>query len=318
MKPGLNPACILPLLLILSSLPAAAQNGDYESVVNLYIERFKYIAIREMKDYGIPASITLAQGMLESNAGRSELAVKANNHFGIKCHKEWSGKTFYQDDDQPNECFRKYNDPLDSYRDHSQFLATRDRYKALFSLPADDYKAWAAGLKAAGYATNPNYAELLVNTIERFSLHQYDRGEPAPVPVPPVPGAAPGTLFSRMDNAYFAPGPGERKTYITNHTLFVVAEAGDDLESLARLSGIPAGKLARYNDMDRKQALRVGDPVFLDRKQRKAETRSHQVEPGQTMWDVSQAYAVRLNQLYWRNKMAAGSEPAAGQILKLR
>ena len=122
-----------------------------------YIERFKYIAILEMKEYGIPASITLAQGILESNAGRSDLAVKANNHFGIKCHKEWTGPPFHQDDDKPDECFRKYNDPVDSYRDHSLFLTTRDRYKGLFLAEARRLQGWAEGLKTAGYATNPKY-----------------------------------------------------------------------------------------------------------------------------------------------------------------
>ena len=124
--------------------------------------------------YRIPASITLAQGIYESNAGKSRLATEANNHFGIKCHKEWTGKTFIQDDETKNECFRKYDNPEESFRDHSYFLTQRDRYKDLFKLDITDYKGWASGLKEAGYATNPQYPEKLINTIETFSLNKFD------------------------------------------------------------------------------------------------------------------------------------------------
>jgi hypothetical protein len=311
-------AVALTVLISFSCLNTFGQNAGYESAVNEYIERFKYIAIREMSDYGIPASITLAQGILESNAGRSDLAVKANNHFGIKCHKEWTGATLYQDDDKPGECFRKYDDPLDSYRDHSLFLTTRDRYKSLFTLASDDYRGWAAGLKAAGYATNPQYADLLIKTIERFYLHQYDRSDMAVQPVPPAPLPGAGPLISKMECSYFAPGPGGRKTYTANHTHFTVAGKGEKLDDLAGIFGIPVRKLAVYNDMTRGQTLREGDPVFLAKKQKKGEARSHKVEKGQSMWEISQAYAIRLNKLYWRNKMAYGSDPVEGHVLKLR
>lgn len=143
-----------------------------------YIDAFKQIAIDEMNSYGIPASITLAQGILESGSGNSDLAKYANNHFGIKCTSDWKGKAFYKDDDQKDDCFRVYKDPNDSYRDHSKFLL-RKRYAALFELDKDDYKNWAIGLKAAGYATNPRYADMLINIIEKYSLHQYDKPESA-------------------------------------------------------------------------------------------------------------------------------------------
>jgi flagellum-specific peptidoglycan hydrolase FlgJ len=139
-----------------------------------YIALYKNDAIKEMKEYGVPASITLAQGMLESSNGNSALAVKANNHFGIKCHSDWTGDTYHMDDDEKNECFRKYPNVLDSYRDHSKFLKERSRYAALFTLKITDYKGWAEGLKAAGYATNPKYPQLLVNLIERYQLYIYD------------------------------------------------------------------------------------------------------------------------------------------------
>ncbi|WP_206105958.1 glucosaminidase domain-containing protein [Olivibacter sp. XZL3] len=144
-----------------------------------YISRYKAIAIQEMNTYGIPASITLAQGLLESANGNSTLAQEANNHFGIKCTSDWKGASFFKDDDAINDCFRVYRSPEDSFRDHSEFLL-RKRYAALFELDKDDYTGWAHGLKKAGYATNPRYAELLIDLIERYGLYEYDRGEKAP------------------------------------------------------------------------------------------------------------------------------------------
>lgn len=143
-------------------------------LVNDYIFQFKGVAMSNMKNYGIPASIILAQGILESGAGRGRLAVNANNHFGIKCHKEWTGDSVKQDDDAEQECFRKYNDPSESFKDHAVFLSGRSRYAVLFELPKDDYKAWAKGLRAAGYATDPRYPEKLISYIERYNLYQYD------------------------------------------------------------------------------------------------------------------------------------------------
>ncbi|OYU81630.1 MAG: hemagglutinin [Flavobacterium sp. BFFFF1] len=146
----------------------------YTEVVNGYVSQFKDIAMGNMKTYGIPASIILAQGILESGAGKGDLALSANNHFGIKCHNDWTGETVRHDDDSDQECFRKYKDPSESYRDHALFLTTRTRYSALFKLPKGDYEAWARGLRAAGYATDPKYPEKLIGYIERYNLHQYD------------------------------------------------------------------------------------------------------------------------------------------------
>lgn len=143
-------------------------------VVNDYIANYKEVAMSNMKNYGIPASIILAQGILESGAGRGSLAVTANNHFGIKCHNDWTGETVLKDDDTAQECFRKYNDPAESFRDHATFLTGRNRYASLFDLPKDDYEAWAKGLRLAGYATDPNYPEKLISYIEKYELYQYD------------------------------------------------------------------------------------------------------------------------------------------------
>ena len=165
------------ILLMLSVLGLEAQNRQKNKLTLDYIDKYKDIAMTEMVLNKIPASITLAQGILESGNGQSELATKGNNHFGIKCHSDWKGKKMYKDDDAPNECFRVYNDAAESYRDHSAFLK-RDRYKDLYELKITDYKGWAKGLKAAGYATNPKYPELLIELIERYELTNLDNIEP--------------------------------------------------------------------------------------------------------------------------------------------
>lgn len=154
--------------------PSVQRNVITSDIVNGYVFHYKDIAMSNMKNFGIPASIILAQGILESGAGQSNLALTANNHFGIKCYKDWKGATTYQDDDASQECFRKYNKPEDSYQDHADIVSKRTRYASLFSLAKDDYKGWARGLKAAGYATDPNYPEKLINYIERYHLDQYD------------------------------------------------------------------------------------------------------------------------------------------------
>ncbi|HAD98078.1 MAG TPA: N-acetylmuramoyl-L-alanine amidase, partial [Cryomorphaceae bacterium] len=164
-------AKLFGLLLLLSGFAIA---GTKESVTISYIEKYRDVAIREMKEFGVPASITLAQGILESGSGQSYLAQRANNHFGIKCHLDWDGKRVYKDDDEKNECFRAYKDPDESFRDHSLFLKNRSRYASLFKEDPTDYKAWAHGLKRAGYATNRKYPTLLIDLIERYELHKYD------------------------------------------------------------------------------------------------------------------------------------------------
>ena len=159
---------------------ANKNNPNFKDFTTLsYIESFKGVAIEEMNRYGIPASITLAQGIIESGSGNSSLAKYANNHFGIKCTSDWRGKAYYKDDDKSNDCFRVYKDARESYKDHSEFLK-RKRYSALFELDKNDYKNWAKGLKQAGYATNPRYPDMLINTIEKYQLHQYDQPESEP------------------------------------------------------------------------------------------------------------------------------------------
>jgi LysM repeat protein len=315
---GMKPASY-PLLLLLL-LPAFGLCQDSQSDINIlkYIDRYKDVAIREMHIYGIPASITLAQGILESGAGQSELARKANNHFGIKCHKEWTGKTYFMDDDAPHECFRVYDDPEDSYRDHSEFLKTRDRYKFLFEMPVTDYASWAQGLKRAGYATNPSYPDLLIRMIQRFGLDRYDD----PGYKPPVAVVAPVADSSVSKGTrtfpYFAPGPGGRKIYINNHVQLVYAMKGDDFQRIAADFDVSPSRLAGYNDLNQNANLEDGQVIYLGKKRSKGEAKRHVVKKGQTLWDISQLYAVRLDKLYKRNNMVRGMEPAAGKVLKLR
>ena len=166
------------IIILVSSCSSLKQTTNNESSVedkiNIYIKKYAPAATKNMRFFKIPASITLAQGILESGYGEGTKKKNANNHFGIKCHKDWKGKSIKHDDDEKNECFRSYKNPLRSYRDHSLFLVDRDRYSSLFELNRKDYRGWALGLKAAGYATDPKYADKLISLIERFKLTRFD------------------------------------------------------------------------------------------------------------------------------------------------
>lgn len=255
---------------------------------------YKNDAIKEMNEYGVPASITLAQGMLESNNGNSTLAIKANNHFGIKCHNDWNGDTYHMDDDAKNECFRKYSSVLESFRDHSKFLKERSRYTFLFSLEITDYKAWAKGLKEAGYATNPQYPQLLINLIERYQLNLYDSDV---------------TLVDSTKHV----------VYISkNHVKFVKAKNEDTFEKLAKEFGVSAKRLKKYNDATDTITLKEGDVVFLQPKRAKGTQKEYDVKKGDTYRSISQEYAIKLKDLYKKNNISADSSPKEGERLNLR
>ncbi len=290
-----------------------------------YIETYKDIAMEEMRLHGIPASIKLAQGILESGFGNSDLAVIANNHFGIKCHG-WQGRTFYKDDDEVNECFRAYDDPLQSFRDHSEFLTGRPRYAALFDLEITDYKGWARGLRQAGYATNPRYPELLIGVIERNNLYRFDRKviEGAPVATRERktdrrPAATPRqqTRQPAKDSDFPTVGVG-REIRENNRIRYVQARSGDTPESIADELGLWSWEIYRYNELDRGQSLRPGQIVYLQPKRRNAQQNWHVVQEGETMYDISQKYGVRIRLLYRRNNMEEGTQPQPGQRLQLR
>lgn len=289
-----------------------------------YIEQYKNIAIAKMKEYRIPASITLAQGILESGSGNSRLATEANNHFGIKCHKEWTGKTIYVDDDEKNECFRKYNKAEDSYNDHSLFLTTRDRYAFLFNYETTDYTKWAYGLKQAGYATNPKYPELLIKLIEKYDLSQYDsptykepkKGKEKPV----VVAAASAPMTKPALKPIAQTSLKGRKMYEINGVKLVLAEKGDTFTSVAAEFGIYSWQIRSYNDLGKKQIIQEGDLVYLEKKKGKAEKnyKAHVVVQGETLQYVSQIYGIRLKKLLKMNNLPEGIQVPVGTQLKLR
>lgn len=265
-----------------------------------YIKKYRDIAVDEMKQFHIPASITLAQGLLESGAGNSTLARKSNNHFGIKCGSDWNGKTVKHDDDARNECFRVYKNVKDSYRDHSKFLAGRSRYAALFKLKITDYKGWAHGLKKAGYATNPRYAYQLIDIIERYDLHQYDLK---------------GGLKWMKEN------PNPHQPYIANGLVYILVRSGDTWKSISKEFDISRRKLRKYNDLYKGYELQAGDILYLEKKNRKAQKEYivHVLRAGESMYSVSQKYGIRLKRLYKLNKMEPEDPaPQVGTILRLR
>ncbi len=309
---------ILFMFVFMASGLWAQQRISTES----YIETYREVAIKKMKEYGIPASITLAQGILESGSGNSSLARKANNHFGIKCHKDWTGKKFYMDDDEKHECFRKYKDPSDSYRDHSLFLTQRGRYSFLFDYEITDYKKWAYGLKKAGYATNPKYPELLIRIIEKYDLDRYDRkgwkrSEKQGGPEKPAGGfVAPSVAGFAVAGTSLT----GRTIYANNGKKLVVAQLGDTFYEIAEEFEVYSWQLFKYNEADKKHVLEEGELVYLEKKKSKADKKykRHIVAQGENMHDIAQLYGIRLKKLYKLNKMAPGTSVRAGETSRLR
>lgn len=213
------------------------KDATYAEIVDAYIDSFSTIAKEEMLQYGIPASITLSQGILESGAGRGDLTKKAQNHFGIKCHKEWTGERVYHDDDELQECFRKYKDPKYSFRDHSLFLTSRSRYQNLFTLKKDDYKGWAKGLKKAGYATDPKYPDKLISIIERYDLTKYDNE----------------VLGRKVKNSV-----AETSETINTYTV----RRGDTLYNIGRRFNVSVDTLKEYNGL-KSNAISIGQVLYL-------------------------------------------------------
>jgi LysM repeat protein len=312
-------------LLFLVAILFINSYGQQRISTEEYIKTYKDIAIEKMKNYRIPASITLAQGILESGSGNSRLAQKANNHFGIKCHKGWTGKTFYMDDDEKNECFRKYKKAEDSYRDHSLFLTQRGRYSFLFDLKITDYKAWAKGLKKAGYATNPKYPEILISIIERYNLMKYDNqgkkeNQEDKKPVKKTGKQVVASNMSVENFKKFEKYPSGRQIFINNDRKLIIAKSGDTFFGLAKEFGIYTWQLYKYNDLEKDYLLKVGDIIYLQKKKRKAarEHRYHEVANGQTIRQISQLYGVRESRLYKINNLPKGVQVGAGEIIKLR
>ncbi len=279
-----------------------------------YIDTYKDLAIEQMLRYNIPASITLAQGLLESRAGLSRLATEGNNHFGIKCH-DWKGRTIYEDDDALQECFRRYEDPRESYEDHSVFLSTGRRYSSLFSLKRTDYKGWAKGLKKAGYATSPTYASSLIDIIERYDLAQYDKATKYNKFVTrhePRLGSSVGVKLS--DEEY-------HPIYMNNRNYYVVARQGDTFKSLSREFGVKYTTLAKNNERDKNDTLDEGDIVYLEKKRSKADKSykklPHTVEAGESMYSIAQKYGISLKNLYKMNHLPTSYQIQVGDQLRV-
>lgn len=266
-----------------------------------YINRYYEMAIEQQQEFGIPASITLAQGILESSAGRSTLATQGNNHFGIKCHKEWKGAAMYRDDDAPDECFRVYNTAAESYRDHSLFLK-RKRYEPLFLLDITDYKGWAAGLKSCGYATDPNYAARLITIIERYGLYNYDTFSLTP-----------------DENAEFIQDilASTHRIRKNNGLYYVVALPGDTYKSLSREFGIKEKTLKKYNDAPKSGRIEEWEEIYLQPKNEEAADGEYQttIGDGESMRTISQRYGMTLKALKALNRKA---KDRPGTVLRLK
>ena len=315
---------LITIALVVLGLTARTQRAD--SPQEQYIASYSALAVQEMQRTGVPASITLAQGILESRSGLSSLATEGNNHFGIKCHKDWAGQTMHRDDDRRGECFRVYDTPEESFRDHSDFLRYRDRYKFLFDLELTDYKGWAYGLKQAGYATDPSYAAKLIKCIEDYDLARFDiltEEEVAALPEPPhkieepvavyTPGGAPAPEQYRFSTS--------RMLYSLNGVPFVYAMEGETYASLARYYHLFRWEILHYNDLKASEELLPGTIVYLDQKKSKAPKGLEKYivsADGESFHAICQRFAVRENVIRRRNGFSKNPELHEGDEIKLR
>lgn len=287
-----------------------------------YIDTYKNIAISEMIEHGVPASIKLAQAILESGDGNSALARQANNHFGIKCHLGWEGEKFIQDDDAKDECFRVYDRAEQSFRDHTQFLKTRRWYASLFELDKTDYKSWAHGLKKAGYATNPKYPELLIGLIERHQLYEYDL-------VTSIADAGGSTKTQKKEKEDGVKR--EMKHNINadinslevrknNDVKYVLSIEGDTPYKIAKELNMMLWQIYKYNDLGKRDQIQPGTVIYIQPKRnRSRKHKTHTVERGQTMYTISQKYGVKYNKLLKFNPQLKNQvTPNIGETVYLR
>ena len=284
-----------------------------------YINLYKKLAIKEMKRVGVPASITLAQGILESDAGNSRLATKANNHFGIKCHNNWNGKRIYHDDDAKGECFRKYKSSYDSYRDHSDFLKRYKRYDFLFNYKTTDYKNWSKGLKKAGYATDRHYANDLIRIIEKYKLYTYDSKRKAKIDNE-IKDDDIDDFSEPVDFDNITINPYKNQIQQENNINCIIAEKGQTAYAIAREQDMMVWQIKKYNDLNEEMNIKEGQYIYLQPKKNKAEIgiKYHKVALGESMYDISQKYGIKLKKLYKKNLLEIGKQPEVGQKIYLR
>jgi len=296
-----------------------------------YINTYKDLAVSEMKRTGIPASITLAQGMIESDFGRSRLARESNNHFGIKCHSDWTGTTIRHNDDRRNECFRKYSKAEESFYDHSDFLKSESRYRFLFDIDPTEYKVWARGLKKAGYATNPDYANMLIRKIEENNLWYFDQGYNStslpPQTTVPVKESLPVQAIESTTekpvssvNGYTSVQARVPRIMDNNRIQYIIVKDGDTKEKLENEFQLLKWELARYNELASDFELVPGEILYLQPKRERAEPGKdfYTTIEGDTMYLICQRYGIKLNNLYEMNRMEPGFQPEAGKKLWLR
>lgn len=285
------------VLLLASSIVSAQKTSNQE-----YIELYKDIAMHEMREHKIPASITLAQGILESGSGNSRLATQGNNHFGIKCKKNWTGKTIIEDDDEKNECFRAYENAHDSYHDHSLFLRENTRYAFLFELSILDYKGWAEGLRTAGYATNQRYPILLIGIIERLNLAKFD-----------------SLVFYGLDTPVFYDTPTKPLIQIVDNKIpITIAKEGQGVNDIAKENNMRDWQIYKYNDLPKGSRIEPGMVIYLKPKRNKAAVPEHKVQEGESMWEISQKYGIKLKKLYKKNRMEPGTQVKPGETINMR
>ena len=297
-----------------------------------YVEKYKAIAIAHMERYGIPASITMAQGILESDSGNSRLSLSSNNHFGIKCKKHWTGDRVYYDDDAKGECFRAYPSVEASYQDHADFLDQSPRYDSLFAYNADDYRSWARGLKAAGYATAPDYAERLVKIIESMKLYLLDKENGNKIYSAAKNATANteawfennlATSDEQINPNAFRVTVNSHKgygVYRTNHTFYVVAKEGDTFESVGEVFEISPNMLRKLNDVAKNGTLSKGDIIYIERKQTQwlGNVMQHKVVRDENLYSLSQSYGIRLKSLAKLNSLRKGEDVKRGDIIRLK
>lgn len=288
------------ILLLFFSLCFLQYSTAQNISTDQYIDEYKALAVAEMKRVGIPASITIAQGILESSNGNSYLATVGNNHFGVKCHDDWSGKKIYVDDDLPDECFRKYKSVYESFIDHSNFLTRKGRYSSLFTLDPLDYQNWAKGLKKAGYATDPQYAKKLISLIERYQLHKFD-----------LPGGidCDNIVLDLPVVTYY------------NRIKTVIFTCDITIAQVARAYKMDERSIRKYNDFE-SDVIPANTKVYFQPKRGSGPfgLKKHIVSKGETMASISQLYGIKLKKLYKRNRMnmSRKEQPATGQELRLR
>lgn len=303
---------VFSLFLICLFVPGWVWGQSRLRVYEEYIDKYSDIAVRHMNDYNIPASITLAQGLLESGAGMSDLARRSNNHFGIKCHRDWRGEFVYAADDTPNDCFRKYRKVEDSYQDHAQFLTAGSRYRALFELSVTDYKGWARGLQKTGYATDRAYANKLIKLIEDYELYRFDNKN----------YRKRITRRHREKNLKLeaARANWTHQPYKTHELVYVIAMNGDSFAGIAHEFGFHENDLLKFNEVPEGFPLNEGDIVYFQKKKPKADKPyfEHTVQIGESMYSISQKYGIRLRNLYRLNKKSYEYVPEEGDVLKLR